>query len=305
MHALPFTTHTELLELEDLVRGMSFSSKLARSMDLELPRDAKMTDVPCHSWILPTLLRHAGVTFLHLGCNSASSSPEVPMLFWWEGPDGSRLLTMYAATGYGTGLIPPENWPYRTWLALIHTGDNHGPPRPEEVKNLLETARQKLPGITVRVGRLSDFGDAILQENPDIPVVRGDMPDTWIHGPMCDPAGAKAARNTRPDIAVTESLNTQLRAWGVATPDIKDTIDAAYENSLLYGEHTWGGALSWITPYSKGLKFSYGDAWKKERLEGRFKRIEQSWDDHTAYIKKARELIGPACRNSWRIWPGR
>ncbi len=293
MHALPFTTHTELLELEDLVRGMSFSSKLARSMDLELPRDAKMTDVPCHSWILPTLLKHAGVNFLHLGCNAASSSPEVPTLFWWEGPDGSRLLTMYAAKGYGTDLIPPEDWPYHTWLALIHTGDNHGPPRPEEVKSLLETAKQKLPGVTVRVGRLSDFGDAIIQENPDIPVIRGDMPDTWIHGPMCDPAGAKMARNTRPDIAVTEALDTQLRAWAVATADIKGTIDAAYENSLLYGEHTWGGALRWITPYSKGLKFSYGDAWKKERLEGRFKRIEQSWDEHTAYIKRARDLIGP------------
>ncbi len=293
-HALPFTTHTELLELEDLVRGMSFSSRLARSMNLELPRDAKMTDVPCHSWILPTLLKNAGVDFLHLGCNAASSSPEVPMLFWWEGPDGSRLLTMYAAKGYGTDLIPPKDWPYHTWLALIHTGDNHGPPRPEEVKLLLDTAREKLPGVIVRVGRLSDFGDAIIREDPDLPVIRGDMPDTWIHGPMCDPTGAAIARNIRPRITITETLDTQLTAWGVPAPDIKDTIDAAYENSLLYGEHTWGGALYWITRYSsKDLDFNYGDTWKKERIEGRFKRLEESWEEHTSYIKKARDLIEP------------
>ena len=294
MHALPFTTHTELLELEDLVRGMSFTSGLARSMDLELPRDAKMTDVPCHSWILPTLLRQAGVDFLHLGCNAASRSPEVPMLFWWEGPDGSRLLTMYVAESYGTGLVPPEDWPYRTWLALIHTGDNHGPPRPEEVKQLLDTAREKLPGVKVQVGRLSDFADAIMEEKPDLPVVRGDMPDSWIHGPMCDPAGAKIARNIRPDIAVTEALATQLRVWGVPTPDIKDTIEAAYENSLLYGEHTWGGALWWIKSYSKDRKYSYGESWKKERSQGHFKRIEKSWNEHTAYIERMRDLIGPA-----------
>ncbi|MBN2507166.1 MAG: hypothetical protein JXQ71_10765 [Verrucomicrobia bacterium] len=49
VHALPFTTHTELLELEDLVRGLGFASRVSRAAGLDLPRDAKMTDVPCHS----------------------------------------------------------------------------------------------------------------------------------------------------------------------------------------------------------------------------------------------------------------
>jgi alpha-mannosidase len=106
-HVLPFTTHTESLDLEDLVRGLGFSSSLARDLGLPLPRDAKMTDVPEHTWIIPTILRHAGVTFLHIGCNGMSSPPEVPDLFWWEGPDGSRLLTMNTGKSYGTGLLPP------------------------------------------------------------------------------------------------------------------------------------------------------------------------------------------------------
>ena len=37
-----------------------------------------MTDVPSHSWVMPTLLEHAGVDFLQIGCNPASSSPDVP-----------------------------------------------------------------------------------------------------------------------------------------------------------------------------------------------------------------------------------
>lgn len=52
---------------------------------------------------------------------------------------------MYLAEDYGTGLVPPPVWPHRTWLALIHTGDNHGPPRPDEVRQVLEQARAKLP----------------------------------------------------------------------------------------------------------------------------------------------------------------
>jgi hypothetical protein len=293
VHALPFTTHTELLEPEDLVRGLGYSSQLTCAVGLPLPRDAKMTDVPCHSWILPTLLRHAGIEFLHLGCNSGSSSPQVPPLFWWEGPDGSRLLTMYSAGGYGTGLVPPANWPYKTWLALIHTGDNHGPPRPDEVKKLLDDAAKKLPGVTVRIGRLSDFADSILAEKPDLPVVRADMPDTWIHGPMCDPQGAKLARTIRPSIAAAETLGTLLGAWGVPQPDSRAVIAKAYEQSLLYGEHTWGGALAWLTPHGKPPHFSYGDIWKAERAAGRFQRIEGSWAEHTAYIETARDHIAP------------
>src|SRR5271157_1696322 len=102
-HALPFTTETEFLDIETLVRGMEFSSRLARENGKELPRDAKMTDVPSHAWLLPTMLRYAGVEFLHLGCNGGSTGPDVPMLFWWEGPDGSRLLTFYSQD-YGSGL---------------------------------------------------------------------------------------------------------------------------------------------------------------------------------------------------------
>ncbi len=303
VHGLPFTMHTELFEPEDLVRGLGFASRLSRDAGLALPRDAKMTDVPCHSWILPTLLKHAGIDFLHLGCNSASSSPEVPPLFWWEGPDGSRLLTMYSAAGYGTGLVPPGDWPYRTWLALQHTGDNHGPPTPEEVKTLLAEAAQKLPGVRVRIGRLSDFADAIIAEKADIPVVRGDMPDTWIHGPMCDPAGAQIARNLRPALGYAESLVTLLQIWGVPVSEsaCARVVAHAREKSLLYGEHTWGGALYWVTKYGGELRWDYGDVWKADRAAGRFSKLEASWAEHTGYIKQAQEEFAPMIDGAMRI----
>ncbi len=298
VHALPFTTHTESLEPEDLVRGLGFATRLSREAGLPLPRDAKMTDVPSHSWILPTLLRHAGVDFLHLGCNAASRSPLVPPLFLWEGPDGSRLLTMYTAESYGTGLVPPADWPHPTWLALIHTGDNHGPPRPDEVQSLLAEAKTRLPGVRVRIGRMSDFADGILQSRVPVPVVRGDMPDTWIHGLLGDPRGAGLARQVRPRIAMAEALGTLLPAWGVDVPDpSRDAVDQAYERSLLYGEHTWGGAYWWI--YGKYLAH-YGDAWRAERKAGRFDRIESSWAEHTAYIETADHLVTPLVERQMR-----
>jgi alpha-mannosidase len=300
-HGLPFTTHTEMLEPEEVVRGLRYSSALCKSLGLPLPRDAKMTDVPCHSWLLPTVLRHAGIEFLHLGCNAASSSPDVPPLFWWEGPDGSRLLTFYSAAGYGSGLLPPENWPYRSWLALIHTGDNHGPPTPEEVNALLVEATQKLPGIKVRIGRLSDFSDSLKSETAEIPVVRGDMPDTWIHGPMCDPAGAKVAREIRPAMTVTEALNAQLQLWGVIMPSSAPSLARAAEKSLLYSEHTWGGALAWVTRYSGKIDFEYGSQWDNDKAAGRFKKLEDSWSEHSAYILDAQAIVRPLLQTNLHI----
>jgi alpha-mannosidase len=287
VHGLPFSTHTELLEAEDLVRSLGYSARLTRRLGLEMPRDGKMTDVPEHTWMMATLLKHAGIDFMMIGCNGASAPLKVPLLYWWQGPDGSRVLTFYSPD-YGTQLTPPADWPYRTWLACLHTGDNHGPPRPDEVKKMLDQAAKQFPGVKVRIGRLSDFGDAIVAEKPELPLVRGDTPDTWIHGPMSDPAGAKLARNTRPLIAATEALNTQLRGWGLPVPNEAAAIADAYEQSLLYGEHTWGGAIYWI-----GNTLTYGEAFQKERAAGRFDRLESSWDEHTAYIKKAHEIITP------------
>ena len=88
------------------------------------------------------------------------------------------------------------------------------------------------------MGRLEDFADALLAERPDLPVVKGDAPDPWIHGIMCDPGGVRLARTTRPLMPAVEILNTQLRTWGVVVPDVKKELAVAYENSLLYSEHT-------------------------------------------------------------------
>ena len=85
---------------------------------------------------------------------------QVPPLFWWEGPDGSRVLTAYSPE-YGTPLMPPANWPYKTWLAMIMTGDNQGPPTPQQVNDIRTKVAKELPGVKVKFGKLEDFSDAI------------------------------------------------------------------------------------------------------------------------------------------------
>ncbi len=288
-HALPGSLHTESLDLEDLVRGMRFSSDLARQSGTPLPLDAKMTDVASHTWILATILKRAGVEFLHMGSNSESASPELPRLFWWEGPDGSRLLTMYTAEGYGTSLHAPAGWPSKTWLALIHTNDNEGPPTSVDVRKLVETAKRELPGVKIRFGRLSDFADAVIKENPPLPVVRADMPDNWIHGIASMPCETALARCIRPQIGTLECLATLMGGWGVNVPEAKSAVATAYEGSMLFGEHTWGCS-------GERIGWKYGEAWEKDRLarKAEYDFAEASWSEKGDRIRVADKAVTPA-----------
>ena len=294
VHALPVTVHTETLELEDLVAGLGLHSQLCRKVGIPLARAGKMTDVPSHSWVLPTLLHHAGIEFLHLGCNPGNERPEVPLLYDWEGPDGSRLLTMHPQ-GYGSdnefghGLYPPKDWPYARWLAVMTACDNVGPPSGTAVRQLLDEAHRNLPGVKVRLGRMEDFADGIRAEQragAKIPVVRADMPDCWVHGVGSAPDTEATARQTRPKLSGIESLDTHLRLWGLPRPDLRPQLGTARERSLMYGEHTWGSAKNLEGRNAYVVK-DFG-LFIKTNATCQF--LEATWADHAGYIIKAAEI---------------
>ena len=174
---------------------------------------------------------------------------------------------------------------------MIMTGDNQGPPTPEQVNGIRESVARQMPGVKLKFGKLEDFYDAIAAEhNEHIPVVRGDMPDTWIHGFESMPVETKTGCNVRPLETAVASLDTHLRIAGVATPPLAASLATAYENSLLYSEHTFGYYGS------QPGGFWYGDEWKKKRAEGKYARFEQSFNDKRAYIHKTAEIVNKALK---------
>ncbi len=299
-HAWPFTTHTAFCGLEDLVRGLHISRSLSEEFG-RWPTGAKQTDVPGHTWILPSMLVRAGVKFLHLGCNSGSHAPHVPRLFWWEGPDGSRLLTYYSAGGYGTPLLPPDDWLYDTWLAVQQTNDNTGPQSPEELKRIRRTVEQGAPGVELIFGELGDFAGSIL-EHPEqlagLPVVPYDLADTWIHGIGTMPREVKRVRELRAKLLELEK-QAVIYDWpsvGESTSGedfplarkIAPLVDAAYEQLLLFGEHTWG------LDVKSTIKRAYGEEFKSARKTEPYKRLESSWAAKAAYVDRAEQLYNQA-----------
>lgn len=293
-HAWPFTTHTAFCGMEELVRGLHISRGLSEEFG-RWPLGAKQTDVPGHTWALPSLLARAGVKFLHLGCNSGSHSPHVPRLFWWEGPDGARLLTYYSPGGYGTPLLPTDDWPFDTWLALQQTHDNLGPHAPENLVEMRALVAERAPGVELVFGELGDFAESLL-ERPEqlaaLPIVSCDLADTWIHGVGTMPREVKRVRELRAKLPALEVCAAAFDWPGSGTgeanaPDyplarkIAPLIDAAYEQLLLFGEHTWG------LDVKSTIKRVYGPQFEAARRTEPYLRLESSWEAKAAYVSKA------------------
>jgi len=108
----------------------------------------------------------------------------------------------------------------------------------------------------------------------ELETVRAAWPDWWSDGVGSAPREAAAARVTQARLTAVEGLDALARLTG-APPDeeLRRRLDWARERLVLYGEHTWGGALYWVTRYGKDLNWSYGDAWRAERAAGRFERL--------------------------------
>ena len=74
------------------------------------------------------------------------------------------------------------------------------------------------------------------------------MSDSWVHGVMSNPKATSLARRVRPLIPALETLHTQEKNWGIMTYEIDKDLAYIYDQSLMYGEHTWGFGKSAFCP---------------------------------------------------------
>jgi alpha-mannosidase len=155
------------------------------------------------------------------------------------------------------------------------------------VKNDITFYAQR--GIKARVGKMDDFAELILKEDlSNLPVVRSDIPDPWIHGTMSMPGACKQAQNIRPVIGALDELTTLERCWGIYRPDLSSTVASAYEQSLLFSEHTWGLANQHYIkqPYGKG----WDELWARG-LPPQYELMARAWKDHADYIDNIDRLV--------------
>lgn len=169
-------------------------------------------------------------------------------------------------------------------------------------RNARDTTMEQLvksKKVKIHFATLDDFANAVLAEKPDLPVIRGDMVDPWIHGVMAMPEASKIARNIRPLEPALDIFNTQLNNWGVSTSPLKAPLAKAYENSMLFSEHTFGAGWPGYAFFSADGKtntpaeerYFYNDAFVKAREDGFYKKFEASFTDKARYINITDSIV--------------
>ena len=126
-----------------------------------------------------------------------------------------------------------------------------------------------------------------------MPVVRGDMPDCWIYGPASSPVGCRTIAEARRLLSATEALATLNAAWGVQAPDPQPAVAAAYEQSFLWSEHTWGLASQ------HHINFQYVKAGAITKANPQppqnIPKMEASWEEHIDYARQVQKLLQQPC----------
>ena len=116
---------------------------------------------------------------------------------------------------------------------------------------------------------------------------KGDMPDTWIHGFMSMPREVKDSRRINSDLFVLESANNLYNLWTNKGYDISKTVYDAYENNLLFNEHTFGMAMS----HNENGTWAYGNDFRMQRAAGAYDAIERSWREKSDRVFAADKVV--------------
>jgi len=271
-HALPFTTHTELMSPALFRAGLSISQELDRRFGVQTIA-AKMTDVPGHTLAMVPLLAQAGVRFLHLGVNTASPVPDVPDIFRWRAPGGEEVVVMYQ-NSYGKTQFPPGS---EVGISFAHTSDNIGPQSVGQTVEVQRTMAHAHPDAMVKASTLDAFGAAMWARREDFPVVEVEIGDSWIHGAGSDPI--KLARfnalQRLYDAFDSEGQTPQRRAFG--------------RGLTMVAEHTWGVDIK--TYLRDETAWDRPDFEARRKSDYKFAYTEASWAEQRGYLDKAVEAL--------------
>jgi hypothetical protein len=181
-HALPFTWWSEVLSQSVIDGALGISADLDRRYG-RVTTGAKMTDVPGHTrGLVPPLARH-GVGFLDIGLNPVPAFPSVPQLFLWKDPSGASLPVAYHRDYGGSVHVPGSN----LVVASCVRGDNSGPHTADEIRKVHAEYAARFPNAEIVACNLSDIANAIKPYRDQLPVVDGEIGDTWVYGPPSDP----------------------------------------------------------------------------------------------------------------------
>ncbi|HKG15155.1 MAG TPA: glycoside hydrolase family 38 C-terminal domain-containing protein [Pyrinomonadaceae bacterium] len=236
-----------------------------------------ITDVPSYTWSYASILSAAGLKYFSAAAN-ADRGPTLMLgdlhrrsPFWWEGPDGSRVLVWYARHYHQIGSefgFPPKVATgfegLRTFLDVYERDDYaassvllHGSQWENTSLHATQADIVRDWNATFAYPRLefAGFGEALAKieagAKEKIPVVRGDGGPYWEDGVASDALYAAIERENERRALSAEKLSTVASLVDARTRPPRAALDSMWESIFLMNEHTWGWGRSVTEPHSE------------------------------------------------------
>ena len=264
---------TEFPGIETLIRSLYPSYQYIRSNGADF-NYANITDIPSQSWSYPSVLAAAGLKYFVSGSNPdrgpimMNSHILEQSPFWWEGPDGEKVLTWYAF-GYGNvayfmgnppqvkrgsevlplylQTYPPSEYKASAIMLFGAQGENTdmAPQQAsiaEEWNKVYAYPKLTYTGIAEAIRQIADqLGDSI-------PVIKGDGGPYWEDGIYSDAQHAIQARRTEQRAPSAEKISTIATLVHPYAQADRGALQRLWQNILIFDEHTWTSSQSVSCP---------------------------------------------------------
>jgi len=275
---------TALCRPEELMQLVAPARRLADSIGVPLT-SAMISDIPGYTWGIVPVLAQNGVKYFSIGTNVFDHIGHIlPEMgdkpFYWESPSGQeRVLCWIHGKGY----------------SMFHGGGQHSVEnalREKEVFNYLKTLREKaypydIVALRYNIGSDNGPPDSLLAEavrrwnekyysprmviatvgelfsvfeeryGKELPVLSGDLTPYWSDGAY------SSALETVMNRASAERIVQASVLWSMLPQGRmpEEAFRKAWEDILLYDEHTWG---SWNSISDPESPFTLSQ-WKTKR----------------------------------------
>lgn len=257
--------HTGNASWEALARSLYGQHNLAREHKLPTADTAQIVDVPAYTWGYASVLHDAGIKYFV----AASNSWRAPIMllgrwnekspFYWEGPDGGRVLMWYSRAYLQAHTLFGGPWrmesirdslpvflqaytrpDYTASTAIIFGTQLENTPLAGEQSEIVASFSREYAWPKFEFSTVLSAMQRIEHEwKGDFPVVRGDFGPYWEDGYGSDAAHTAIHRENQHRITTAEIMGTAVSSIDTRVRPDKAMLDDAWFNELLYDEHTW------------------------------------------------------------------
>ncbi len=262
---------------EEIIRSVELAKQYARTYGFEV-RAAMNNDVTGFSWALPQVFTQAGIRYFATGINETRSRAPLrrPNAFWWESPDGSRILhwngehylfgnyelllhepVAKSAPKVGDYLAKLEargDYPYDIIAFNVGAWTTDNCPPGRGLSDLVREWNERYVSPRLRLATMSEFFERLEKDyGKTLPVQKLGWPDYWTDGVASTAFETGLNRMTHGDLVSAEKISALAAKLDPAKafrfPEGR--IREAHDLAMLYDEHTWGAYNSIDDPQSE------------------------------------------------------